>query len=165
MKLQRLIRHLFVPPWWWRRAFPRESLSAIEAAVRESERRHHGEIRVAIEASLDWLPLLRGATARTRAVQVFSNLRVWDTEQNNGVLIYLLLADRHVEILADRGLHARVGQAEWERLCREMIAAFHRGEFEQGIVNGVHAVGRHLAQQFPATGANVNELPDRPTLL
>ncbi len=161
----RILRHLFSPPWRVQRAFPARALGAIEAAIRQSEKNHSGEIRFAVEATLDVLPLLRGQSARERAIDVFSRLRVWDTEQNNGVLIYLLLADHDVEILADRGIHARVGAPEWERICREMEQCFREGRFEEGVVTGIRAVDAHLARHFPRSGKSPNELPDAPLVL
>lgn len=140
-------------------------MRAIEAAIGESETTHSGEIRFAVEAALDPMALLQGRSARERAVEVFSQLRVWDTECNNGVLIYLLLADRDVEIVADRGIHRDVGQSGWEMICREMERAFRQGHFEQGVVEGVRAVAFHLVRHYPASGANENELPDRPVVL
>jgi len=138
---------------------------AIEHAIKESETAHVGEIRFAVEGALDGIPLLKGQSARERAIEVFSQLRVWDTERNNGVLIYLLLADRHVEIVADRGVHARVGSQEWETICRQMEAAFRQGHYREGAVGGIQAVTRHLAAHFPATGDRRNELADNPALL
>ena len=126
---------------------------------------HHGEVRFAVEASLDLAPLLKGVSARERAVSVFGELRVWDTEENNGVLIYLLLADRDVEILADRGVHAKVGAEGWESICKEMEAEFRQGHFESGAIRGIEAVGRHLRKHFPSRGGDINELPDRPVIL
>ncbi len=110
-------------------------------------------------------PLLAGQTARQRAIEVFSQLRVWDTEHNNGVLIYLLLADRDVEIVADRGVHAKLGQATWEAVCQEMEAAFRQGKFEEGVIAGIRSVGAHLARHYPQVGTKTNELPDRPVLI
>jgi uncharacterized membrane protein len=124
--------------------FPAPLLQAIEQAIREGESMHAGQIRFAVEHSLDLPYLLRGVSARARAVDVFSLLRVWDTEHNNGVLIYLLLADRDVEIVADRGVHARVGAEGWEQICRAMEAAFRRGDFEGGVLGGIRAVSEHL---------------------
>ena len=98
-------------------------------------------------------------------MEVFSQLRVWDTERNNGVLIYLLLADRHVEIVADRGIHRDVGQPDWEIICREMEHAFRQGRFEQGVVEGIRAVASHLLRHHPASGTHENELPDKPVML
>lgn len=165
MNTTRILRHLFTPPWRVRRAFPTRSLRAIEAAIRAAERSHSGEIRFAVESALDLWPLLRGQSARERALAVFSELRVWDTERNNGVLIYLLLADHDVEILADRGIHARVGAPEWERICREMEQCFREGRFEEGVVTGIRALDAHLARHFPRSGKSPNELPDAPLVL
>jgi uncharacterized membrane protein len=165
MSIPRTARHLLVTRRQVQRAFPRPTLLAIEQAIKESETAHVGEIRFAVEGALDGMPLLKGQSARDRAIDVFSQLRVWDTEHNNGVLIYLLLADRHVEIVADRGVHARVGSQEWETICRQMEAAFRRGHYQQGVVGGIQAVTQHLAKHFPASGDRRNDLADKPVLL
>lgn len=165
MDIKRVMRHLSTGNAAVRRAFPHRTLDAIERAIRESEARHDGQIRFAVEAALDMTPLLAGQSARERAVDVFSQLRVWDTEHNNGVLIYLLLADRDVEIVADRGVHARLGREVWEAICQEMEAAFRDGKFEEGVLAGIRSVGRHLARHYPRAGEKVNELPDRPVLM
>lgn len=165
MKLCRLLRHLFFPPWWLRVRFPRSTLAAIEEAIQASERTHRGQIRFVLEARLDLPALLRDVTPRQRALEVFAQLRVWDTEENNGVLIYVLLADRDVEIVADRGIARRVPVEEWEAICRRMEAAFRAGRFQEGAVAGVAAVGALLARHFPPEGTPANELPDRPVLL
>jgi len=162
--IARIARHLFTTVWSVRRAFPRHSMRAIEHAIRDTESRHAGQIRFAVEHSLDLPDLLRGVTARDRAIDAFSHLRVWDTQHNNGVLIYLLLADRDVEIVADRGIHLKVGEG-WEPICRSMEAAFRAGRFEAGVLQGVQAVGHHLATHFPSAGRGTNELPDRPVVL
>lgn len=164
MDIARFARHLFTTDRQARRAFPASSLHTIEQAIKTSEAAHDGEIRFVVEAALDGAPLFTGQSARDRAIDVFSELRIWDTERNNGLLIYLLLADHAVEIVADRGLHARVGAAEWARICREMEAAFRQGRFEAGVLDGVQAVTRHLVAHFPARGENANELPDRPVV-
>lgn len=140
-------------------------MRAIEAAIRDSETTHSGEIRFAVEAALDPIALLNNRSARERAVEVFSQLRVWDTERNNGVLIYLLLADRKVEIIADRGIHRDVGQQGWEKICREMEQAFRQGRFEEGVVTGIKAVASYLVRHYPASGVNENELPNQPVVL
>ncbi|HYQ37379.1 MAG TPA: TPM domain-containing protein [Pseudomonas sp.] len=162
---RRLARHLLMTPWQLRSAFAPPTLHAIQAAIAAGERSHAGQVRLAVEGALPVGALLRGQPARERALEVFSQLRVWDTEHNNGVLIYLLLADRDVEIVADRGIHARVRPAEWKHICREMEAAFGQQRFRAGALEGIHAVTRLLAQHFPATGERVNELPDRPIVL
>lgn len=166
MEFKRIIKHLSVGRSVLRRTFPRGVLDNIERAIREAEKTHAGQICFAVEEALDIRALLAGQSARERAIGVFSNLRVWDTEHNNGVLIYLLLADRDVEIVADRGVHARLGQATWEVVCREMEAAFRQGKFEEGVLAGIRSVGAHLAQHYPHNGADkINELPDSPVLM
>jgi len=151
--------------WMLRRAFPRDTLAAIDKAIKASEDLHRGEIRFAVEGALQIEPLFRGQTARERAIGVFSQLQIWDTEHNNGVLIYLLLADRDVEIVADRGIDAKVGPREWERICRKMEAAFRQADFEGGVVGGIQEVTRLLAEHFPPIGDDRNELPDKPVVL
>ena len=163
MSVKRLLRHLLMPGWRTRTRFPAATLGRIEAAIAESERRHGGQLRFAVEAALDLLPLLRGESARERALEVFSQLRVWDTEANNGVLIYLLLADHDVEIVADRGIHRRVGAETWERICQKMEIAFRVGQFEAGVLAGIEAISAELARHYPP-GAE-NELPDAPVML
>ena len=165
MNIKRIAKHLLMTRWQVNRAFSRESLIAIEQAIKASEIAHVGEIRFAVEGALDGAPLFKGQSARERAIDVFSQLRIWDTEHNNGVLIYLLLADRDVEIVADRGIHAKVGAGEWESICRKMETAFKQANFEDGVVNGIQAVTLHLMQHFPASAANRNELPDNPVVL
>ncbi len=165
MNIKRIAKHLMTTHWQVKRAFPHHTLIAIEQAIKASETAHVGEIRFAVEGALDVTPLFNGQSARERAIDMFSQLRVWDTEHNNGVLIYLLLADRDVEIVADRGIHAKVGSQEWARICRKMEADFKQANYEGGVVGGIRAVTRHLAGHFPACGAGRNELPDKPVLL
>ncbi|MBA2492320.1 MAG: TPM domain-containing protein [Gammaproteobacteria bacterium] len=161
----RWLRHLFSGAWQVRRVFPPHTMQAIEADIRTSEVSHQGEIRFAMEAGLDIEALLRGQSARARAIEVFSDLRVWDTEHNNGVLIYLLLADHDVEIVADRGIDARVGAAGWQAVCTEIEWRLRAGRFEEGIRTGIQAVSSHLARHYPARGGDHNELPDAPVIL
>jgi uncharacterized membrane protein len=137
----------------------------IEAAIAESEKRHGGEVRFAVEAALDPLPLLRRQSARERAVEVFSELGVWDTEANNGVLLYLLLADHDVEIVADRGFNARVPQAEWEAVCRAMEAELRAARYEAGVLEGVRRIGEIMARHFPPRARKREELSNRAALL
>jgi hypothetical protein len=165
MELKRILKHLACPRWRLRRAFPRTALRAIEAAVAASEAAHRGELRFAVEGGLDLPDLRRNRDARARAIEVFSRLRVWDTEENSGVLIYVQLADRRVEIVADRGIHRCVGDAAWQTICREMEQAFAAGRFEAGAVAGIEAIGRLLAAHFPARTDNPDELDNAPTLL
>jgi uncharacterized membrane protein len=165
MSLARLFRHLMSPHWRVRRSFAQRTLASIEQAIARSETRHGGQIRFAVEHALDTGSLLRGLSARERALDVFSALKVWDTEHNNGVLIYLLLADRDVEIIADRGVDARVGAQGWETICREMESAFRGGNFEQGVLGGIERVSSLLAAHYPRDQRGRNELPDRPVVL
>ena len=165
MDLKRIMRHLSSGRAAVHRVLPPRALETIERAIAATEMQHDGQIRFAVEAALDLSPLLAGQAARERAIEVFSQLRVWDTEHNNGVLIYLLLADRDVEIVADRGIHTKLGAETWEAICREMEAAFRNGQFEAGVLAGIHAVGDHLARHFPARGGKSNEMPDLPVVL
>jgi uncharacterized membrane protein len=165
MNMNRLLRHLLFPHWLTRRYFSGRVLARVEAAVAAAEHGHAGEFRFAVEGALHPAQLMAGMTARERALEVFSNLRIWDTAANNGVLIYLLLADRVVEIIADRGLNGLVPQAEWEAISRAMEACFRRGEFEAGALLGIERVGRLLRRHFPISGENSNELPDAPSVL
>ncbi len=166
MQLRRAFQNLMTPPWAARRRFPERTLDAIEGAIRESEAKHSGEICFAVEAALELGDLWRGNTPRDRALETFSEQRVWDTAENNGVLIYLLLAEHDVEIVADRGAAARTSPKDWERICRAMEEHFRAGRFEAGAVAGVRAVGELLARHFPASAerANANELRDRPVV-
>ena len=165
MNIKRILRHLAMTHWQVNRAFPRQTMIAIEQAIRTGETAHVGEIRFVVEGALHSTPLLRGQSGRERALDVFSQLRIWDTEHNSGVLIYLLLADRDVEIVADRGIHARVGSQEWEAICRKMEIAFTQANYEVGVIGGIQAVTRQLTKHFRATGAAHNELPDKPVVL
>jgi len=165
MSVERIARHLMATRWSVDRAFPGDSLIAIDGAIKASEATHSGEIRFVVEGALDIAPLFGGQTARERAIDVFSQLRIWDTERNNGVLIYLLLADRDVEIVADRGIHAKVGPRGWEKICLEMETAFRQRDYEGGMVRGIQAVTRHLTEHFPAVREDRNELPDNPVVL
>ena len=165
MDMIRVMRHLSSGRAAVRRVFSLRALDAIENAIRSTEARHAGQIRFAVEASLELAPLLAGQTAQQRAIEVFAKLRVWDTEQNNGVLIYLLLADRDVEIVADRGIHVKPGKEVWEKICRDMETAFRAGQFETGVLAGIQAVGEHLARHFPASSGKYNEMPDSPVLM
>ncbi|HEY3538501.1 MAG TPA: TPM domain-containing protein [Trinickia sp.] len=165
MDIGRLLKHLSMTRWRVRRAFPRRSLHAIDKAVRESHRAHIGQVRFAVEGALHGAALIKGLTARERAIDVFSELRVWDTEHNNGVLIYLLLADRDVEIIADRGIHAKAGDDEWEAICRVMETDFRHGRYQSGVIRGVEQVTGLLNKHFPARGASREELPSGPVVL
>ena len=120
MGIGRIGKHLVLHRWRARKLFPRRTLAAIEQAIKAGEATHSGQVRFVVEGALDGAPLFRDQPARERAIDIFSQLRIWDTAHNNGVLIYLLLADRDVEIIADRGIDAKVGRAGWEKICADM---------------------------------------------
>lgn len=165
VNIKRIIKHLSISHATVRRHFPRTALDNIERAIAAVEQQCSGQVRFAVEHALQWKPLMAGQSARERAIEVFTELHVWDTEQNNGVLIYLLLADRDVEIVADRGIHKKLGQPVWENICKQMEAEFRQGNFEQGVIAGINSVGVHLAAHYPQAGEKANELPDRPVLI
>ncbi|MBT9567216.1 MAG: TPM domain-containing protein [Thiobacillus sp.] len=171
VNVKRWLKHLFMPPWAWKRAFPPATLDAIESAIRASETTHLGEIRFAIENTLAPAAVWRGMSARERAIEVFSTLRVWDTAHNSGVLVYLLLADHDIEIVADRGIAARVDNSAWEAVAQTMEAAFRQGEFERGALEGIRQIGELLATHFPpgsrpsTSGDNPDELANRPVIV
>jgi uncharacterized membrane protein len=165
MRWKRVLRHLFTDHWSVRRAFPPAAMRAIRDQIGEQEKRHGGELRFAVEASLPFPRLWRGQDARSRAVELFGQLRVWDTEHNSGVLIYLLLADQRVEIVADRGIHGKVGAAAWEAICGEMQRSFAAGRFEQGVNFGIAAISDLLATHYLPARGRANELPNEPVVL
>ena len=165
-KLQRILRHRWIDESDTRKAVPPELVERLTRRVAASERRHSGEIRICVEAGLPISYLWRGAGARERAVAMFGKLRVWDTEHNNGVLIYLLLAERAIEIVADRGLSRHVPPAEWQAIVARMGSAFREGRFEDGLTQALEEVSALLVQHFPLAegAANPNELSDVPHL-
>ncbi|HYN54808.1 MAG TPA: TPM domain-containing protein [Methylotenera sp.] len=162
---KRLLRHLCILPNAVEKHFSADAMCRIEAAIAKSEALHFGEIRFAVELNLHVFDIFRRKSAKKRAIEVFSNLRVWDTEQNNGVLIYLLLADHDFEVLADRGIHHHVGKDGWESVCQEMETMFRRGKFEDGVLYGIAKISELLVQHYPANGKNVNELADGAVIL
>ncbi|MEY9124020.1 TPM domain-containing protein [Bradyrhizobium yuanmingense] len=165
MSIKRIARHLVQHHWRAKQIFPQAVLDRIEQAIKRGEVTHSGQVRFVVEGALDGRPLFRNQPARARALDVFSHLRVWDTAHNNGVLIYLLLADRDVEIIADRGIDAKVGTEGWETICRAMEAEFRLGRFEGGVISGIEAVSRELEKHFPKQGPHANELPDAPVVM
>ena len=165
MGIRRIGRHLVAHRWRLRRIFPPQALARIEQAIKAGEATHSGQVRFVVEGALDGAPLFRNQPARERALDVFSQLRIWDTAHNNGVLIYLLLADHDFEIVADRGIDASVGHDGWEKICQDMEASFRAGNFEIGVIKGIAAVSRELAKHFPKVGGGTNELPDEPVVM
>ena len=165
MNVLRLLRHLATTRWSTRRRFDPAARAAIEGAIGECEQRHGGELRFIVETALDLPQLWHDLTPRTRALQVFGQFGVWNTEHNHGVLIYVLLADRAVEIIADRGIARHVTPAEWQAVCRQMEQHFRAGDYAQGATLGILGVAALLGRHFPAGRTGGNELPDQPVLL
>lgn len=173
--ISRFFKHLVSNPWQVSRYFSPQALRNIENAITASERKHKGELRFVVEACLHPYEIVLNKTPRKRAIELFGRLNIWDTEYNNGVLIYLLLADRDVEIVADRGINQHVSHADWEVICHAMEALFKRGEFEAGVLQGIGEIGRLLTQHFPentmqtnakkVTKKKRNELSDKPLIL
>lgn len=173
--IRRFFKHLVSNPWQVKRHFSAQALRNIEHAITASEKTHTGELRFVVEAGLHPYEIVFNKTPRKRVIELFGRLNIWDTENNNGVLIYLLLADRDVEIVADRGINQYVSQAQWEDICHAMEAQFRRGEFEAGVLQGIAEISTLLTQHFPEGGAQVshhkvtkkrrNELSDKPLIL
>ncbi len=165
-RLARILKHRWLDETDTARALKPEALARLEARVAAAERKHSGEIRLCVEAGLPLSYLWRNATPRQRAVTMFGKLRVWDTELNNGVLIYLLLAEHAIEIVADRGVARVVPQSTWDGLVVAMREQFRAGRFEAGLAQAVGAVDALLTQHYAlAPGQhNPNELPDRADL-
>lgn len=164
--LSRLIRHILHTPISTRRTFPPAVQEAIRHAVATGEQSHRGEIRFVVEGDWPLAEVLSKKTLRERALEIFGLGRVWDTEENTGLLIYVLLCERRVEIVADRGLHKAVGSAAWESICADMTQAFRAGDFTAGSVTAIAAVSALLQEHFPAgSEGNPNELPDMPVVL
>ncbi|KLN54933.1 TPM domain-containing protein [Variovorax paradoxus] len=166
-KLGRICRHSWVDEAAVRRALPADALERLAERVRASERRHSGEIRLCVEAGLPLSYLWRHAAPKERAVTLFGKLRVWDTAHNNGVLVYLLLAEHAIEIVADRGIDARVDDAEWAAMAQRMGAAFREGRFEDGLTQALEEMSALLVAHFPLAEnePDTNELPDEPVVL
>ena len=164
-QLRRLTRHLLSFRSRLSRDFDAATRTAIQEAVEASERTHRGEIRFAVESRLDAASVWRGATARERALELFASLRVWDTAENSGILVYVLLADRRVEIVADRGYTGGVAEEQWRAICHAIEAAYREGRFREGSLEGVNECARHAARLFPSTGSDPNELADEVVVL
>ena len=163
--MSRLLTHLLHTPLATRRAFPAAVQEAIRETVAEGERTHRGEIRFVVEGDWPLGDVLAGKSVRARALEVFGMTRVWDTEENTGVLVYVLLCEHKVEILADRGINRALGPQVWYELCDAMTRAFAAGRFEQGSIDLIRQMHVLLATHFPSDGRNPNELPDLPIIL
>jgi len=161
----RILSHLLLPRSALARRFPSHALTTIEDAIEASEKLHCAEVRVVVEVALDIAALWRIKSARERALEVFTELAVWNTRERNGVLIYVLLAERDVEIVADSGFDGRVEESEWQRACAVVEREFAMGRWRDGVLRGVEAVSVLMAREFPAAGPNPNEQQNRPAVL
>jgi uncharacterized membrane protein len=164
-RLARALRHWKSTAAHARRAFPPESLAAIGGAITEGERTHRGELRLVVEASMPFDAIWADMSSRQRALAMFAEHGVWDTEDNCGVLIYVNLAERKVEIVGDRNVNRKIDAATWQAVCRTMTEGFKRGQFHDSTLTAVAQVNELLRQHFPADGARANELPDAPILM
>lgn len=163
--MSRLLAHLLHTPLATRRAFPAAVQEAIRQTVADGEQTHRGEIRFVVEGDWPLASVLSGKSVRERAIELFGLARVWDTEENTGVLVYVLLCEHKVEILADRGINAVAGGEAWDEICAELTAAFRGGRYEEGSVQAVRRLNTLLQRHFPSGGHNPNELPDLPVVL
>lgn len=166
--IKRLFRHLFIWPGTANRYLSNDAMRRIETAIAVSEITHLGEICFVVETNLHIFDILRKKSGKKRAIEIFSQFHVWDTEQNNGVLIYLLLADHDFEILADRGIHYHVGNAGWDKICQQMESMFRQGDFEAGILYGIAEISQQLEKHYLSedkSKENINELKNSPIIL
>jgi uncharacterized membrane protein len=162
MKMRRFLRNIGTTPWHYRKAFPPKLINEFEARIKESEQIHRGEIVLAIEPWLGLGRLIRNDSLRRRAVEVFSHLHVWDTEENNGVLIFVALADREAELVPDRAL-VRCRPVEfWTSLAKEVSAKLAEGRYTEAIDCAITKITEVLVEVFPSGGPHPNQLPDKP---
>ena len=164
-KLKRALRHLFSTRTEAERAFPAATLAAIAEAISAGERTHRGEVRLVVEKSLPVSAVWEDLSNRQRAISLFADYGIWDTEDNCGVLIYVNLADHKVDIVADRGINRRIDAATWQTICNTMTAGFAQGRFHEATLDAVGQVNALLRQHFPSNGSRPNELPDKPLML
>ena len=164
-KLSRAWRHLTSSKAEAKRAFPDATLQAIAEAITAGEQTHRGEVRLVVERALPFDCAWDGVTNRQRAIALFADCGVWDTEDNCGVLIYVNLAEHKVDIVADRGIDRKIDSATWQAVCRTMTDGFKQGRFHDASLAAIGQVNALLRQHFPAEGARPNELPDKPLML
>jgi len=163
--LSRLIRHLTTTTGLGRRAFPAETLKAIEEAITDGEKLHRAEVRVIVEPALTMFAVMNGVTPRERARELFAHYGVWDTEENCGVLVYINLADHQVEIVADRGIGRTVAAQDWQAICRTMTQGFARGDYHDSTLAALAQLNALLQEHYPDDGSARNQLADRPVML
>lgn len=163
--LSRLFKHLRTTTAVGRRTFPESTLKAIEETIAEGETRHRAEVHMIVEPALDAQDVLSGLSSRDRARELFSEYRIWDTEENCGVLVYINLADHKVEIVADRGVGREIPAGEWEAICRTMTQGFAKGEYHHSVIAALTRLNDLLEQHYPDDGTSHNQLPNRPMML
>jgi len=161
----RLLHHLFTTTAAGRRAFPPATLKAIQAAIAQGERLHRAEVRLIVEPAMPMADVFIGMSSRERARLLFSEYRIWDTEENCGILIYVNLADHKVEIIADRAAGRAISASEWQNICRTMIKGFAAGNFHDSVLAALDQLNALLHAHFPSDGSTLNELPNRPLIL
>lgn len=165
ISFSRWLKHLCTTRAMGRRAFPETAMESLETVISKGETLHRAEMRLIVEHALPYLTVLRGTTSRQRAAELFAHYRIWDTEDNCGVLIYVNLADRKVEIIADRDVARRVTQAEWDAVCATMAARFADGDFHEGTAAALKQLNALLQLHYPAQGNHANQLPNKPVIL
>ncbi len=162
---KRLLINLFFPSWKFRKIFPKKFLKNIELVIQNSEKRHNGELVFLVEVKFPIPLVIKKITPRQRAIDLFSKYRVWDTEFNNGVLIYLLLSEKQIEIIADRGISKKIPQKEWDLILERMKTNFKKGYFEKGVILGISEITEILSTHFPPPQNKPNELSDKPIII
>lgn len=164
-RLKRQWRHWMSTTRRGRQAYPDTALAQLGQAITAGEQRHRGEVRLIVEHSMPSEAIWQDVSSRARAIALFAEYRVWDTQDNCGVLLYVNLAEHKVEIVTDRGIGSRIDNSVWQQVCQTMTAGFARGEFQSSTLAAIEQVNALLEQHFPANGARANELPDRPVVL
>ena len=145
--------------------FPKKVLKAIENDIQSSEEKHRAEIRVAVESNFNFSQIYHKMTTLERAINVFSNLQIWDTEENNGVLVYILLVERKIEIIADRGIYKKLGKDYWANVNQEMVTHFKKQEYKEGVLYAISQITKEMMTLFPKRGEDPDELPNSVVIL
>jgi uncharacterized membrane protein len=168
-KISRAWRHAKTTKVQGKKAFPSATLAAIQAIIADGENKHRAEVRLIVEPSLDLAAIISGMTSRERAGELFTDYRIWDTEENCGVLIYINLADHQVEIIADRGIARLIPNDHWQAVCKTMTDGFAQALYHDSALNGLTQLNAILKKYFPegesAHSPQPNQLSNQPILL
>lgn len=165
-KFVRLSRHVITTKMAAQRMFPLDTQQRLQQTIAYGEAQHRAELQLIIEAALPLRKVLAGVSTRQRALQLFDQYRVSDTKEKNGVLLYINLADRRAELIADSGATQAIPNNIWQNICDTMLSWFKRDAFEHGTINAINSIHTELRRAFPARNeANQNELPDAPVML